>query len=177
MNDGRLRHDARIQDIEEFKSTFQGAQGTELNFRDSYKFNIAAYRLDRLINLKMVPVSGERKIGGNSSSVTWWLDDIQMMELERYQKKITPPDQDDWNHHMYNVRGFNELAYNTDPNLGNVLITNDWDIWLIDYSRGVRTRRTSASRRTTHGLLPATGREQRAGCHLGRTSLRAGRLR
>jgi len=141
FSDGSLRHDAHLQDVDEFKARYQGLFGTELNFRDSYKFNIAAYRLDRLINLNMVPVSVERTVAGRSSSVTWWLDDIQMMELDRYKKKITPPDQAAWNDQMYNVRVFNELVYNTDANLGNVLISNDWDIRLIDYSRAFRTRK------------------------------------
>ena len=124
-----------------FKPVFQGAQGTELNFRDSYKFNIAAYRLDRLINLNYIPVSIERKVGGESASVTWWIDDVQMMELERYKRKLDPPDKEDWNDQMYNVRVFNELVHNSDPNLGNVLITNDWDIRLVDFSRAFRANR------------------------------------
>ena len=33
---------------------------------------------------------------------------------------------------------FNELVYNTDPNLGNLLITNDWRLRMIDFSRAFR---------------------------------------
>ena len=138
LDDGRMRHDAHLQDIDEYKPVFQGAQGTQLNFRDNYIFNVAAYRLDRLINLNMVPVSVERKVAGRTSSVTWWIDDVLMMEKERYQKKIAPRDALGWNDQMYNVRVFNELVANTDPNLGNVLITEDWKIRLIDFTRAFR---------------------------------------
>jgi hypothetical protein len=124
------------------KSTFQTSKGTELNFRDSFKYNIAAYRLDRLMNLNMIPVSVERRVAGNAGSMTWWVDDVQMMELNRFEKKITPPDQDAWNDQMFQARIFNELVYNTDANLGNILITNDWRIWLIDFSRGFRMHKT-----------------------------------
>ena len=40
---------------------------------------------------------------------------------------------------MYRVRVFDELIYDTDPNLTNVLIGEDWTIWRIDFSRAFRT--------------------------------------
>ena len=139
LRHGDVTHDAHLQTIDVFKNSFQTAAGMELNFRDSYKFNIAAYRLDRLINLNMVPVSVERKFARGTGSFTWWVDDVQMMEAERYKKKISAPNHAAWLDQMANVRIFNELVYNTDPNLGNLLITNDWGIRLIDFSRAFRT--------------------------------------
>lgn len=141
LDDGKLVHDASIQTVNISKPTFQTATGTELNFRDSYKYNIAAYRLDRLIGLRMIPVSVERRVQGKTGAVTWWVDNVQMMEKERYQKKINAPDPDDWNDQMYQVRIFNELVYNTDPNLGNLLITHDWKLRMIDFTRAFRLYR------------------------------------
>jgi hypothetical protein len=138
LDDGKLVHDASIQTVDIYKPTFQTAAGTELNFRDSYKYNIAAYRLDRMLGLDMIPVSVERKVGGKTGAVTWWVDNVQMMEKQRYQKKITAPDADDWNDQMYQVRVFNELVYNTDANLGNLLITEDWKLRMIDFTRAFR---------------------------------------
>jgi hypothetical protein len=139
MRHGTFTHDAHLQTIDVFKNSFQTPAGMEFNFRDSYKFNIAAYRLDRLIDLNVVPVSVERRIDRKSASVTWWVDDIQMLELERYKKKISAPNRAAWNDQMYNVRIFNELVFNNDPNLGNLLITNDWTLRMIDFSRAFRT--------------------------------------
>lgn len=96
-------HDSHFQSIDEFKPIFQGTQGTETNFRDSDNFNIAAYKLDRLIGLNLVPVSVERKAKGERGAATWWIDDVQMMELKRKKKGITPPNQSDWNDQMYNI--------------------------------------------------------------------------
>ena len=143
LSDGRLTHDAHIQSVDIYKSQYQTPSGTEINFRDSYKFNIAAYKLDRLLGLNMVPVSVERKVTGESAAVTWWFDDIMMMGKKRYTKKIQIPvaKRASWNDQMYQVRIFNELIYNTDANLGNVLITNDWNIRIVDFSRGFRTRK------------------------------------
>ncbi|MCP5110590.1 MAG: hypothetical protein GY953_07120 [bacterium] len=138
MTSGETIHDAHFQSVDEYKPTFQGTDGTELNFRDCYKYNIAAYRLDKLLGLNMVPVSVERKIGGETGAVTWWVDNVLMMERKRYKKKITPPDREGWNDQMYRIRVFNELVYNTDPNLGNLLITQGWDLWMVDFTRAFR---------------------------------------
>ena len=48
LSEGKLTHDAQFQPIDVYKPVFHGAEGTvEKNFRDTYKFNIAAYRLGR----------------------------------------------------------------------------------------------------------------------------------
>ncbi len=138
LTDGRLTHDAHIQTVDVWKLSYTTSQGTELNFRDSYTYNIAAYRLDKLLDLRMVPVSVERKVGGETAAVTWWVDDVLMMERDRFLKKIQPPELTSWNDQMYQVRAFNALVYNTDPNLGNVLITKDWKLWMVDFTRAFR---------------------------------------
>jgi hypothetical protein len=137
LDDGKFRHHAHIQTVDITKTSFQTVSGTELNFRDSYKYNIAAYELDKLLELNMVPVSVERKVG-NIGAVTWWVDDTLMTELERKKKKLEPPDLPSWNQQMYVCRVFDQLIYNTDRNLGNLVITKDWRIWLIDHTRAFR---------------------------------------
>src|SRR6266446_3814945 len=71
-------HYAHIQTVDISKSSYQTDRGTELNFRDCYKFNIAGYRLDRLLGMQMMPVSVERNAYGKSAAVTWWVDDVLM---------------------------------------------------------------------------------------------------
>ena len=110
----------------------------ELNFVDSYKYDIAAYELAKLIGLgDMMPVTVLRRYRGKDGSLSWWLP-VQMNEAERLKKKISPPDADAWNHQMYKKRVFAELVYDTDPNLTNVLISKDWHLWMIDFSRAFR---------------------------------------
>ena len=138
LDDGKFRHNAHIQTVDISKTSFQTSQGTEMNFRDSYKFNMAGYELDKLLGLNMVPVSVERRVG-SMAAVTWWVDDTLMTELERKKKKIEPPDQRSWNQQMFVCRVFDQLIYNTDRNLGNLVITKDWKIWMIDHTRAFRT--------------------------------------
>ena len=133
-----FKHDASIQTIDESKAVFQGTMGTELNFRDTYKFNIAAYRLGRLLGLDNIPPSVERSYNGRHGSFTWWVDDVLMIELDRTKKKIAPPDVERWNKQMYLVRVFDQLIYNVDRNLGNLVIDKSWKLWMIDHTRTFR---------------------------------------
>ena len=75
LSDGTITHHAHVQSIDESKSVFQGDRGTELNFRDTWKYNVAGYRLARILGIDdMVPPSVERSVAGKTSSVTWWID-------------------------------------------------------------------------------------------------------
>jgi hypothetical protein len=147
LSDGRLTHDAHVQTVDVFKPRYETARGIEVNFRDSYKFNIAAYRLDKLLDLNMVPVSIERKVGGHTAAVTWWVDDVLMMEKDRYLKGIEPPDKDAWNRQIYQARVFLQLIADNDPNLGNFLITRDWKLWTVDFTRAFRLHKEIADPR------------------------------
>ncbi|HVP46674.1 MAG TPA: hypothetical protein VMT32_08825 [Bryobacteraceae bacterium] len=132
-----MTHDAAIQTIEVSKSSYQTDRGTELNFRDSWKFNVAGYELAKILELNMVPPYVERSVGGNAASISWWVDDA-MMELNRKQRQIATPDVESWNKQMYAVRVWHQLIYDTDPNLTNLLITKDWQLWIIDFTRAFR---------------------------------------
>jgi hypothetical protein len=61
-----------------------------------------------------------------------------MDESDRLKKKIQPPNPTDWNHQMYRMRVFSSLVRDTDRNLTNVLITPQWKVMMIDFSRGFR---------------------------------------
>ena len=140
LSDGKLTHDAQIQFVDESKAEFKNKDGSiEKDFRDSYKFNIAAYRADRLVGLSMTPVTVERSVNGKPAAVTWWLDDVLMTELERRDKNVQAPDFNDWTNQYHDMRVFDELIGNFDRNQGNLLITKDWKLWTIDHTRSFRT--------------------------------------
>jgi hypothetical protein len=138
LSDGTITHDASFQPIDEHKAEMKLASRTELNFVDSYKYNIAAYALAELLGMDdMLPVYVERKWEGNVGSLSWWLP-VKMDEVERHKQKLTAPDADAWNNQMYKIRVFDQLVYDTDANLTNVLIGEHWEIWRIDFSRAFR---------------------------------------
>ena len=139
LSDGTTIHDASVQRIDEEKARFEGAQGTEMNFRDTYKFNIAAYRLGRLLGLgDMIPPSVERRFEGTSAAWTWWVEDVMMDEGERLKKKMEAPDKDDWGRQYHIMRVFDQLIANIDRNVQNLLYDKAWRLWMIDHSRAFR---------------------------------------
>lgn len=138
LTDGTVTHDAQIQTVDETKREFQTSKGIERDFRDSWTFNIAAYRIARLIDLRMVPVSVERRWNSREAAFTWWVDDVAMDEQGRLKGKIQPPRTDCYLEQMHLLRMFDELIENTDRNMGNILYTKDWRIWAIDHTRAFR---------------------------------------
>jgi len=139
MTDGNITHDAHFQSIDERRNFKRFGNGTvEMNFRDSYRYNIAAYELSKLLGLEeMIPVTVPRKWDGKTGSLSWWLP-VQMDAAKRYQEKIPPPDVEAWNESMHKIRTFSELIYDTDRNLQNILIGNDWKVYMIDFTRAFR---------------------------------------
>ena len=139
LSDGTFSHDASFQAIEERKPFMQGADGrAEVNFVDSWRYNLAAYRLADLIGLAgMMPYTIEYRYRNRTGSLTWWMDSL-MDEGERLKKKVQPPNPALWNEDMLRMRVFMELVHDTDRNLGNVLISPEWRVIMIDFTRAFR---------------------------------------
>ena len=144
LSDGTITHDASFQAIDEHKAENKLESGkVEIGFVDSYKYNIAAYQLAELVGMDdMLPVYVERKWDGKTGSLSWWLP-VKMDEADRVEKKIAIPDayRDKWNEQIAKIRVFDELVYDTDANLTNVLIGEDWTIWRIDFTRAFRVNK------------------------------------
>ena len=139
LTDGTLTHDAVFQAVDQKAPRREFADGgVEFNFVDSYRYDIAAYELATLLGLgDMMPVTVERVWSGKPGALSWYLP-AAMDEQTRLQKKIDPPDVLAWNRQMFKKRIFAELVYDTDPNLTNVLISADWHLWMIDFTRAFR---------------------------------------
>jgi len=139
LDDGTRKHDASVV-------TEDGSGPTRRN----YRFNVAAYELDRLLGLNLVPATVERPVNGRPASVIWWVDDFAMNEVDRRRKGIDPPDQGGWDRQVQAVRVFDELISNTYRDTApalylnsvwdNLLITTDWTIWITDHTGAFRTR-------------------------------------
>ena len=139
LDDGVRTHDASVV-------TEDGSGPTRRNHR----FNLAAYELDKMLGLGLVPPSVERQIGGRPAAVIWWVDSIAMSEVDRRRKAIDPPNRESWDRQVQAVRVFDELISNTyrDPApplyfnsvWDNLLITTDWTVWITDHTGAFRTR-------------------------------------
>ena len=110
----------------------------EMNFQDSWQLEVAAYQIDRIIGLKMVPATIERYINNNIGSLQWWVQN-KMAEADRRKQNIEPPDRDAWDRVWLKMYLFDQLIANVDRHMNNILITADFDLRLIDHSRSFRS--------------------------------------
>lgn len=115
-------------------------QGKNKGFIEGWKYEIAAYRLDKFLGLNMVPPTVEKKFRGKSGSCQLWIEsemDIRM----KVQKNIAVPTEKakSFERAGYIQQAFDNLIGNIDRHMGNVLITKDWRAILIDHSRAFRT--------------------------------------
>jgi hypothetical protein len=141
LSDGVLTHDAQVQNVDIEKAYFNvDPRHSEVNFKDSYRYNVAAYRLATLLGLDNVPMSVERVVNGKPAAVTWWLDNV-MDDGDRQKKKlhnVNPLRAADYYGVMY---VFDELIQNRDRNRGNIMWSPDSRMWLIDHTRAFRLGR------------------------------------
>jgi hypothetical protein len=135
LSDGTLTHDAHIQIVDQQKTDRSARNTGDRSFLDSYRYNIAAYRLARLVGLQNVPPSVERTVEGSRAAVTWWVDDVLMDEKERKAKKTSGPNPVRTGRQVRTMHIWDELIHNTDRNQGNIIWANDWSLWLIDHTR------------------------------------------
>jgi hypothetical protein len=113
-----------------------------LNLKDSYMHEIAAFKLDQLLGLGLVPPCVERRIEGDTGSLCLWVEGA-MTEAERANAKTVPPDVVAFNDRMHDIRLFMQLTWDTDyNNVANIVIGPDWKVYKVDSSRAYRQTET-----------------------------------
>jgi hypothetical protein len=159
LTDGHLTCYAVFKTIDQVAVKMKFSDGrTELRFSDRYRYEIAAYELDKLIGLGIVPPTVKRQIGRETGSLSLWVEN-SMTEWERLKvRDLHPPDLEMWNNQIHTIRLFQQLIWDTDyRNISNLLVTADWKIYKIDSSRAFRThdtlRREESLRRFSRSLL------------------------
>jgi hypothetical protein len=122
--------------------------GRPKGYIDSWKYEVAAYRLDKLLGLNMVPPTVERDYNG-VGSLQLWVDSWMTLKQKMHDKVKVPSYKIGfWNRALYLQRFFDNLIANEDRHQNNYLITEDWRMYLIDHSRSFRT-----SKKFTQELL------------------------
>jgi hypothetical protein len=105
-----------------------------IGWRDSYRHEIAAYELDKLLGLGLVPPCVERELRGNEGSLCLWIEGA-MSEWERTTKyKTHPPDLQDWNSQVQAIQLF-EVLINDLGNPWCILIDGDWRLYKVHSAR------------------------------------------
>jgi hypothetical protein len=97
---------------------------------ESYKSEIAAYELDKMLDLAMVPVVVERQLDGKYGAVVLWLDGVRT-----WTEVLPLPKPASWSQQLARMKLFDDLIGNPDRNKGNLLVDRAWNLYLIDHSR------------------------------------------
>lgn len=155
-----IRHSAQIQVVNKELPPFFGEDNKPVPMIDSWRFNVAAYKVDRLLGLNMATVAVRRMHQGKAAAFSWWVDDVMFEEVGRVKQGANPPDAEDFERQRAVSRVFDELVMNIDRNLANLLITKSWRIALIDHTRcftayhGIRNKEnlTRCSRQLLAGM-------------------------
>lgn len=114
---------------------------SDVGFQDSWQTEIAAYTIDKIIGLGLVPATVERRaVDGKVGSLQFYVEHMST-EAERLEQKQNPPDMDDWNEQIMTTRLFDQLIANVDRHLKNILVTKEFKLRLIDHSRAFRENR------------------------------------
>jgi hypothetical protein len=109
--------------------------GRRGGYFESYKSEIAAYELDKLLGLRMVPPAVERQIDGDVGAAIMWLPDIR--SVKELGGKV--PSGPAWGSAIRKMAMFDNLVANPDRNAGNILIGQPGELILIDHSRAFIT--------------------------------------
>jgi hypothetical protein len=124
----------------EHKGAWKNVDERHGDFADSWKYEIAAYRIDKLTGLNMVPPTVEKEFNGQPGSLSLWADNKYSL-LDVQEKRIPVPvwAQGPMNDMKYVTRLWACLIANDDLTQQNIRYTDDWRTILIDHSRSFRS--------------------------------------
>ncbi len=101
---------------------------------DSYKYELAAYELAKLLGTGIVPPVVEREVGGRKGSLQVFLENC-LKEKDRQRRKIEPPDPKSLADALEEVRVFENLVYDVCLDADDIWIHKDnWTVCRVDFS-------------------------------------------
>ncbi len=118
-----------------------GGGKSELNFSDSFKYERAAYLLDRELGLNMIPVVVIRSYKGDEGAMVDWIEDASVQK--QMTQTPTGPQMAELARQKATMRLFDALILNVDRRPENWLVDNEtWNLYLIDHGRAFRTQKS-----------------------------------
>lgn len=101
---------------------------------DSYKYDIAAYELTKLLGVELIPPVVERVIGGRDGSLQVYLENC-IREKDRKRKRLEPPDLKAFSNALEGIKVFESLTYDKCQDADDLYIhMEDWRVCRVDFS-------------------------------------------
>ena len=122
------------------KAAWKNPSGMQGGFLEGWQYEIAAYRLDKLIGLNMVPPAVEREFNGKPGALVYWATSEHSL-LQIMEENIPIPESavEHTENMKYLVRAWDCLVANDDRTQQNILYTKDWRVIAFDHSRSFRS--------------------------------------
>lgn len=124
----------------DIEGCWKNPRGYQGGFLEGWQYEIAAYRMDKLLELHMVPPTVEREFRRSKGSLQFWIKG-GFSDKTRQERNIPIPKVyvDRWIKRKYLMRAFDCLIANEDRTQQNVRYTDDWRTIIIDHSRSFRS--------------------------------------
>jgi hypothetical protein len=100
---------------------------------DNWRNEVAAYELDKLLGIGMVPPTVERSVGGHAGCLQLWVTGTTM---DTHDTRF--PDVEKWRDQVSVMWLFDDLIANVDRHLNNAMASPECRLMLIDHSRSFR---------------------------------------
>jgi hypothetical protein len=101
---------------------------------DSYKYELAAYELSKLLDLDIIPPTVEREIEGFKGSLQYFLPDC-MSEADRERQLLQPPDLNAFLNRLDEIKVFEVLVKETCLDKDDTLIRlPGWKVYRVDFA-------------------------------------------
>jgi hypothetical protein len=110
---------------------------TEMYFQDSYKADMAAYVLSRLLGMEMVPPAIVRQVEGQDGIVQIWIEGLTSYEKWLQEGNSGQPSSLYFQRQLKDMKTFDLLIRNIDRHRRNINWDSDWNMWLIDHTRSL----------------------------------------
>ena len=126
----------------EISGAWKNPKGMKQGFLEGWQYEIAAYQMNKLLDLDMVPPTVERTFNKKAGSLQYWISGT-MSELDRIEDNVEIPESSiyHWENQKYLTRAFDCIIANDDRTQQNIRYTKDWRTILIDHSRAFRSTR------------------------------------
>jgi hypothetical protein len=124
----------------EAKAAWKNPEGEMGGFLEGWQYEIAAYRLDKLIGLNMVPVAVEREFKGKRGALVAWAENkYSLLKIVEEGIRIPAAATEHTEKMKWLTRAWDSLIANEDRTQQNCLYTEDWRMIIFDHSRAFRS--------------------------------------
>jgi hypothetical protein len=125
LDDGEIKRRAMFKTVDTRRPT---------PIPDSYKYELAAYALDKLLGFEKIPPMMEREIEGTKGSLQIRVENCFGLDKQQ-RENLTPPDSQAFVNALEEINVFENLVYCERNELDDILIQKEsWKIFRVDFS-------------------------------------------